>query len=582
MRDQAPAGQYGLAVDYLLPDTRLRRRETSFDRNLPELNVRTVEVDFGLPGGEGDPTTWYVPVAFFPKDEVAPSLEVCGADGGRLAIPTKRENMALTRDAIDQLHARDAFTVKDPAGSMELIRDVICLDPFRARIARFLFAEHEPDAMSIQQALGLLEDQFLLWVPIRGEPDSQHHVTVCRHELRRQFPLLERAMRRRIVPVETALGTVRVRVGEPTGLPVFDLTQALDRLLGAFAVRPLEAGLREAEAARFASCHMRYHAPDGFVVRNLRTGLSDATPGGTLEELDPDDEHSVLQGFDQSIGHLHLSRTDNPRLVYLKVTLALRSGVTTLWMLAGVLTAILLWLVLHHHSYGPPKYQNKQIAAAALLVGPAFASAWSLRAEGSELLRTSLAGARVLLLASAALSVGSALALADVMPFGLSRFDAIEAYASLSYLVAVPLIIAWLLSSRPTWRLFRDVLNTPYRNLAFNLLIAVAVLLVGLHGALAVRVAGLMTLVCGFALAMVSANTVAEELISRATLYRSLAGIGSLPVFFAAGGFLGFYADRVSASMARDVCVVAGGLIAIVALIGFVLSDNRHTEENGD
>ena len=148
-----------------------------------------------------------------------------------------------------------------------------------------------------------------------------------------------------------------------------------------------------------------------------------------IVELDSDDPHVIVQGEDQNLGHMHLSQTDNPGEVYLRVTLALRGGITTLWMLAAVLTAGLLWLVHHHGSYGKPAEQNKQIAAAVLLVGPAFASAWSLRAEGSELLRTSLSGARFLLLASAALSVASALALAGVFPSGSNRYEAIEIYA---------------------------------------------------------------------------------------------------------------------------------------------------------
>jgi hypothetical protein len=489
--------------------------------------------------------------------------------------------MALTQLAIERLGDSGPLDLDDAVSSLELVSEVICRDPFAARIARILFERHEPRAASIHQTLGLLEDHFLLWVPIFGEPGSQHHLTIRRQQLRQQFPLVERALRRRTVPVQTALGEVRVRVGEPVGRPVFDVTQALDRLLAAFAIRPLEAGLRESEAARFASCHMRYQAPDGIVVRNLRAGFSDGTSGSTVEELDPEDSHSVLQGLDQNLGHLHLSRTDNPRLVYLKVTLGLRGGVTTLWMLAGVLTALLLWLVLHHPSYGPPADQNKQITAAALLVGPAFASAWSLRAEGSELLRTALAGARVLLLASAALSVACALALADVLPFGLSRSDAIEFYATLSYFVAVPLIIAWLLSSRPTWRIFREFLNTPYRNLAANLLVALVVGTVGLHHGLVDWGAGVIGLLAALALAMISANTVAEELFSRGTLYRSMAGLGSVPVFVAAGSFLGFYVDKIPADISRLICLYAGAAMVVVALIGFAITGAEQWKENG-
>jgi hypothetical protein len=596
MRDEPPEGDYRLAADYLLDETRLRRRETVLHAYVSEVGTRTTELDFSLPVGEADHDeedsgTWYVPVSFLRKDQVAPSLEVRDASNGVLAIPTKRENMALTEMAIDRLVESGAISLSHPNETRSQIREIMTSDyltfreRFSVRVSRLLLQSREPGAEQIFETLSLLEDHFLLWVPIRGLPGSQHHVTVCRAEPHPSLPILGRARKRVILQVQTALGQVKVRVGAPTGRPTVDVGALLSRFLNAFALQPREARAREFEASRFASCHLRFHAPAGFLVRNLRVGVGDgpgdeATPP-RIDELDPAERDVVVQGVDTDVGHVHLARTDNPRRVYLNVTLGLRGGNTTLWMLATVLTAGLLWLVHHHGGYGPPELQNKQIVAAALLVGPAFASAWSLRAEGGELLRTSLAGARVLLLGSAVLSVATALALAGVHPIGSGRYDTISAYTAVSFFLAAALVVAWLLSSRPTWQLLRSALATPARNLLTILVLSFLSLLVGLHEGLPLRLAGGLLLLAGLALAVISANTVAERLQSSRTLYRPLAGFGALPLLFAAGYFLGFYTNRFDPDVLRLICVVAGAGLALLVVIGFARLGAGSGEETG-
>nr|MDQ3726218.1 hypothetical protein [Actinomycetota bacterium] len=291
---------------------------------------------------------------------------------------------------------------------------------------------------------------------------------------------------------------------------------------------------------------------------------------------DPD---VVIQGLDQDVGHVHLSKSVNPRQLYLNVALGLRGGTTTLWMLATVLTAVLLWLVHHHPGYGAPRFQNKQIVAAALLVGPAIASAWSLRGEGGELLRTSLSGARVLLLASAALSVATALALAEVLPFGFSRYDAISLYAAMSFFIATAMTAAWLLSGRPTWKLLRGALRRPSFNLLAIALLGLVTLLVGLHEGSHLRPDGLLLFCAGLGLIVISANTVAEPLGGSRAFYRLVASVGAIPVVFAAGFFLGFYTNRFDVDLLRMVCMGVGAALILLPTAGFLLSESGEWEE---
>lgn len=574
MRDTAPAGDYAIAHQYLLRASRLKRRESSLHFYFSEVGTREIDIDLMLPLCDEAPGVWFVPIAFFPKKGVAPALEVRDGTGTLLAIPTKGENMGLTERAITALADNGQLDLGNSSRRRELIREIICLESLDARVCRLVFENHtdEPSAELIA-LLQLLEDQFLLWAPISGAPGSRHHVSIRRREFREKDPILTRKRRARTYSVETALGDVKVGVLEPSGRPTVDLSVALELTLNAFALRPIEFRIFDSEAARFASSHLRLLAPAGFIVRNVRAAAFERGQdrGQThLEEFSNSGSHAVVQGLDQTIAHVHLSEENNPANVYSRVTLGLRGGMTTLWMLAAVLTAVLLWLVHHHAGYGSPDEQNKQITAAALLVGPAFASAWSLRADNGELLRTFLAGARGLLLASAALSVATALALAEVMPSGTNRYDAIELYASASYFVAVPLLVAWILASRPTWLILRDWLSTEMRNLLAILLMSAIILLVGLHSGVPFRLSGLLLLGTGVALSVIAANSAAEPLMSARTMYRPLAGIGLLPAILLAGFYLGFYSDQMTGPTARLACTVSGGVLALAAIWGLV------------
>jgi hypothetical protein len=360
---------------------------------------------------------------------------------------------------------------------------------------------------------------------------------------------------------------VKVKV-RPLSGHKFRFGVALRRALYAFAVRPVEFRAMEAEAARFASHHLRIRTPPGFLVRNFRAAA--LGPGeDDLRELG-EEEDEVVQGCDSDIAHVHLCKPRNPAALYTRTTLGLQGSMTTLWMLSAILTAGLLWLVHHHIGYGRPSEQNKQIVAAVLLVGPAFASAYSLRADDNELLRTVLSGARGLLLGSAALSVATALALAGVFPSGSSSHDMIEAYASISYFVAVPLISAWILSGRPTWLLFRRFLNSQIANFLAIGLLGLTMMASGAIGAVPTRVSGILLLGEGLALAAIAANSAAEPLRQSGAGYRLVAGVSAIPAIVAGGYFLGFFDSPSTMHGVHQSCLVSGLAVALVSLFGLI------------
>lgn len=616
MMDLPPTGKYRLASHYLLDDSRLKRRETTVDVYLSEVGTRTIDVECSIPNFGWREETWYLPLAFFPKDEVAPDLEVVDCDGQVVAIPTKEQNIGLTERAVDELIDGGRLKIDPKPLAAELERDVSEEDvrEFLAEIisdkqlfarARRLLLEEMPDHSSEVIALmRRLEDSFVLWVPAAGRPQSHHHFRIRRREIKLQDPIIAPKKIETYWVDETALGPLNVDALSAEGPPWPRWKTLFDRLPNTLAVRPLEQSAVDSEAWRADSCHMRVNAPPGFLVRNIRAGQvvleepESGYPPSTypeVVELDPREKGVVIQGWDQNLAHLHLFKEKNPEEVYCLVTLGPRGGAISLWMVAAVLTALLLWIVHHAYVFGPSLQPghfelvaaslsgretgdahlpitsaDRQILAAVLLVGPAFASAWSLRAEGGELLRSFFAGARFLLLASAGISVMAAMALIG-LPWSDS-YTAIELYAAASYLIATPLVGAWLLSRDSLWVLFRFAFNRQRYNVLAVGILALAVIAAGAFDTIPDGCTGLIVVVSGLALALIGANSAGQPLRldrrhrARATFYRTVAGFGSIPIIVLAGSFLGFYGDRLASSDARIGCVIAGSLVASAAI----------------
>jgi hypothetical protein len=608
-RDDPPVGSYRLASHYLLDEGRLQRRETTVDIYHADVGTRTIDVECSLPNlGGGGKRTWYLPLAFFPKADVAPDLEVTYCDGSVIPVPTKQQNMALTKEALAELIRAGLLDIDlDPLrkvfGARTSIKqvwrfaaEVITREQVPARGLRVALEAALGGPHELCRLLRQLEDKFVLWVPVTGEPESHHQFRIRRKEIHHQDIIVGRKLVKVDWTVQTALGPVKVAgLSEAEGFRGLRIRfrALLERLPNTLAVRSLEALAFDPEASRSNSCHLRIVAPSGFLVRHVRAGevmLPPTNPGyPVVDEIYPRDEDVVIQGWDQNLAHVHLFKKKNPEEVLCRVTLGPRGGAISLWMLTAVLTAALLWIVHHHLTSAPADGQSlfklfaqdlgigdperelgigdtdRQIAAAVLLVGPAFASAWSLRAEGGELLRSFLGGARFLLLLSATLSVAAALALAGLMPLNIDDYQAIEIYTAISYVVAMSMVGAWLLSRDTVWIIFRFIFSKERHNLIAAVVLALAVAAVALVASCPDGLAGTLIAACGLGLAMIGANSAAEPLRRNreGSVYRTVGGFGSIPVVILAGSFLGFYGGLLPVSVARPACVLIGLLIAI-------------------
>jgi hypothetical protein len=247
----------------------------------------------------------------------------------------------------------------------------------------------------------------------------------------------------------------------------------------------------------------------------------------------------------------------NPKRFISQFTIGLRPGTTTLWSLVVVLTCALLW-AMHNEvvrllGLEPGAKEEEveiQIAAAVLLVGPTFAAAWALRLRDSTLIKNMLVGTQILLMASAILSISTALVLAGVTPFGWEATKTIEWYASCCYVLAVLSVIGWLQAPSTIWLIYNRLLDRYWKNVLGTIILALLSWL-ALHeltewpGLLAAAL-----LITGLSTALIAANRICIVLGETTRLATVVAMFGSLVTLLLAGRELEFFnrvADRATA-----------------------------------
>jgi hypothetical protein len=513
-----------------------------------------------------------MPAAFLGKTPVAPDLEVHDSCGGAISIPTKQENMAITALALEQLDKAKKIVLSAFPELKDLVRQVIFGDTFEARIARLLAerAMNEDDHL-LRMLLRTLEDQFLLWVPVVGDPACDQQIQITR---RQRFSRNQLFPRRRIPSkrqVKTALGTVDVTFQASEGRRRFMLPVAIERLQLIFGLTPIEYQQEVIEARRFASFHLRVLAPDGFIVRDigLEAPMSEAeAPSEPEMEAVQSEPGLTFQGLGSEMGHLHCSRDTNPSMLMSLTTFGLRDGLTTLWAGAVVFTALLLWAI---HRLAPPDLMHSgsgqlESTVAVLLIGPALAAAWAIRAD-SDVLERTLLGARALLLASAILAVATALSLAGFQPFHWRPDQTIEVYASLGYGVAALIVVCWFVTLPLTWFFYRSVLTSAKRNLSAVILICLLGLAVVAHSGIPIRITGAVLLFAGLLLASVGAHPGRAGTTVDRGGGPMVAGIGALGMLFGAGFFLGFYENMLSAPAIRVAVLIYEAIVLAAALL---------------
>lgn len=566
-----PPGDYEIAWRYLLPGAHLTRTVEDVEIFNLSRAQKTIEVDVCLPGGrlEG---LWYLPLAFLSKQPIAPDLEVLDRARDQISIPTKRECMALTEAAIARISDENLVDCTKP-DMTGLIWEAISYEPFESYVARSIAEDRmSPSEDLLRSILRPLEDRYILWIPIAGKAASAHKISISRRQPLERDPILPSSIRRVTEVVDTAAGLAQASFEAPTGPRYPSLFEIAERTMQAFGLAPLVHGLEVPDARRASSFHVRVRAPDGFVVRDIELDVGeDERLADSLAGLPSPEDHPdiTLQGHESEVAHLHCARDKNHESLIVYTIFGIQDGLMTLWAGAVVFTAVLLWGLQRAAPYPVVggELGSLELSGAVLLVGPALASAWAIRADTGEVLERFLIGARTVLLFSATLSVLATLSLAGIRPAGWGYSKTIELYAGLGYAAAIPISLAWIVSQRYTWFLYRHVLRTSVKSLLSVAGIAAVCVLVAFHDNPGDRSLGVFLLALGLAYAVVGSNRAGMESV-RVRIYPFFALFGCVTALAIAGYYLDLYARHFDAPSVHLALLLSQVALALSAVAG--------------
>jgi hypothetical protein len=589
---------------YLLPSRPMIRRVDTLEIHGTRWGMRKMVIDASIPTAadnagkkNGDKKRTrrrcFLPVALLNKHPVAADLEVRNGSGTALPVPTKLENMALTAKAFAEIDRRAASWLGAPRDEyrlsqdlQSLMGDVITMQPRDARVCRLEIEQNMVCSAHawLMPLLKRLEDNFMLWVPIEGVPGSEQRIEITRGDVRAGNPVFPKRRRKdEWFQVQSSIKTVSAEWNAPhRWMRTFRPAAAVADLLVPLGLTPVKFQHEALEANRFSSYHLRVIPPRGLLIRDVKAGKTDEEQWDSEQiDVEPLESglHCTVQGADTRTGHVHVAMKLNPSRLSSRIMIGLRPGTTTLWALVTVLTAGLLW-AFHRKvdELSEPGF-HLSIAVAVLLVGPTFASAWTLRDNDRALLRSMLAGTRLLLLGSATLSVATALALAGLRPFDWPLGTTIEWYATASYTIALFITTGWLHARSVTWFFYRDVLTKARWNLLATALLAAGSLAVILHlQDFSIGVS--LLFVSGFGFAAIAGNRISVPIGKQSRFPAALAGVAAGVTLGIAGRELGLFNRLIDRGAAHAYGWKAEFLITVIALAAFCRISVRASRES--
>jgi hypothetical protein len=574
--EQRPRRECLLAWQYLMDRERMVRMVETLDLYDVRRGRQTVELDVAMPYVSDQKVHMLIPAVFLNKRPVAHDLEVRAADGSMVSVPTKHENQELTLAALDELHAQGIVDLDVHPEMRAIVGDIVCKRPVVAEVAgvqlRRRVGEIPPP---LSQLLEILEEKFLLWIPVEGDGGGTHYFSIQRRLHREIEPIIPRKTEEVEVEFEMAVGPTAVAGPSAIGRRTVRPLECFERMLRILGLAPIQVAQEITEACRVDSYHARVRSPQDFVVRDVR--LARILPNRLepndprLEELESE-PNQVIQGHDSELAHVNCVRREDPTPMLLEVLLGIRDGLTTLWTLGVMMTAVLLWIF---KSDPDPAVEggHLEVAAAVLLLGPALAAAWAVRSDEGDLLRTVLSGTRQLLMGSALLSVAAALALIGYAPGDMR--EALDWYALASYAIAVVVVVSWSITRQTPWVFYRHLINSPRRNLLATAMLSLLAAGIIVHDGLPAAATGPLMLLIGLGLAVISANRAGCAMGSPKRSFAPLAGLAATVVFLTAGASLGYYGDVLALDPLRP---VACGIEVALALLSFLILPQKDYE----
>lgn len=331
-------------------------------------------------------------------------------------------------------------------------------------LARFESANPEGRAAWDEEGftadLEMLADHSLVWTPLEGEGGERRSI-----EVRMDLELSPRPLRRWVFreledarwkyprfrkyrkfrDPEKHLDTGGVKYGR-RGLPRFSFSVLGERLAQPLAWMPIEFDFPTIYTRRCSSYHFELDCPTGLTPRAVKLAT-------TAKDL------AWLEGRAVLVKNAAEFYTPDGRTagdLMFRATVGIgRGAVPLLWLMVGLITATMLWILAANHPtellLGANSESRNEIAAGILLVVPALAAAAALGVDEQPATQL-IAGARILLLVVGLCAVAAALVLIRMTPFGEPPRASWTDCAALATVATLPLATSWLLSLPAVWR----------------------------------------------------------------------------------------------------------------------------------
>jgi len=454
-----------------------------------------LKVDFELPShpdshhSEDGRCIFLFPLAFMKKAGERTGFEVRDENDSLISVPIRTECDRISAFALahasESLHRGIHPPPEIPLEKLEDIFELIAADkPFYSSMALHkvlaeVGLEGSQQVSSGVAALGraweenglletlhMLVDHSLVWVSLEGTPGERRSIV-----LTQDISMMRRVFFRWIVgnltipspPWRHPFKTYRainpnaryLRVGEKKyGRRTIRVSfSALGERIGQpLGWMPFEYSFPTVYAKRCRSYHFEVTCPPGRSPRGLAAGkdVPLAEPS-RYSTQDPSEGRTVLTSY--------ALRHDRPGIrfptdLWFKITIGVGDGAfPALWFLTGAITSLMLWLLAGYAEEFEriASGENRQIAAAILLVVPALAAALAIGDNTVPVTRL-IGGARILLLVIGLSAVAATAILIGAEPFGMEEKEAWTACAMIATVTTVPLATGWLLSAPPVWR----------------------------------------------------------------------------------------------------------------------------------
>lgn len=525
----SPYGKPNCGYYLRQPHRLIRRHEESLFLN-PDNTARwELRVDLELPGhpealhpdGEGG-SLFFFPLVYLRKNESRMQFRVYEEGAGLVPIPIREECDYISSEAVTQainflaskVDPDFRFEKEDLQELRELVHKVPAAKAYEASMSLQVLREEfgiiktdevppnlfcalgeEMVSSGLDEALEMLVEHAMLWVPLRGRPNERRSIFLTqeitlrrRSMLRWSFGAMTKPKRpwwhwrwARVAAGKRAdpAGLLNI-AGKPYGRRDwrFSASALGERIGQPLAWMPFEFDLPTIYAKRCSSYHFEVRCPPGRTPRDLKVSGGPLLDESASQEPRPKPIKSSRVKFSSRSARFDIPRGGLQDVTRFRVIIGIGSGAfPLLWFLAGAVTTLMLW-ILAGSSPGL-EGEHAQTTAGILLIVPALVA--GLAASSTEIpISQLIGGSRLLLLATGLSSVIAASVLAGARPFHLGASSIWSACAMAATIATVPLATSWLLSSSVVWREMLKLNSYERQKIALAVGVASAAIAIGL------------------------------------------------------------------------------------------------------